>query len=369
MAASLQWADEKGPLEDWTAFAYIPLNGNGCGTFRFTGGRAVPPEATHVMARAVKPDFSGREEILAPIPGCRKLMHTEEETIFCVMSDIHLSSKSGSFRRALRTAGDPDFILLAGDLTNDGKPEQFEQVCRCIEEEAADIPVFAVAGNHDIPLKPLPQVDQSVGSYYRLQDWLCRRARRAGIKWEQDISGAYSAYAGTGGEEIDITGLNAVSHWRRFVFPGGQQLNWLERHLESMEDGKLHIVLCHAPMMSHNPMRRGGTKSPYLSRDEELQQLLDRHSQILFISGHTHISLNELPGCVEYDAGRGNTYVNDACVCPSALHTGETLTAGEWTEGSVMDVRVGRQEIEMIGRSVISGKKISRGYYRISRYI
>ena len=34
MAASLQWADEKGPLEDWTAFAYIPLNGNGCGTFR-----------------------------------------------------------------------------------------------------------------------------------------------------------------------------------------------------------------------------------------------------------------------------------------------------------------------------------------------
>ena len=43
----LFWGDENGVLPDWSAIAYVPLR-DGVGSFFFTGGRAVPREATRV---------------------------------------------------------------------------------------------------------------------------------------------------------------------------------------------------------------------------------------------------------------------------------------------------------------------------------
>ena len=68
IAASLHWADENGALVDWQPFAYLPIETNGVGMYKMEGSRAVPQEATHVLARAVSADLSSVEEILAPIP-------------------------------------------------------------------------------------------------------------------------------------------------------------------------------------------------------------------------------------------------------------------------------------------------------------
>ena len=54
IAAVLCWANSRGELSDWAPFAYVLIAPNGEGQFRFTGHRAVPPEATHVLARAAK---------------------------------------------------------------------------------------------------------------------------------------------------------------------------------------------------------------------------------------------------------------------------------------------------------------------------
>ena len=54
--AILCWGDADGVWQDWTAFAYVPLH-DGQGEFRFTGGRAVPPGATHIYARLIAEDF------------------------------------------------------------------------------------------------------------------------------------------------------------------------------------------------------------------------------------------------------------------------------------------------------------------------
>lgn len=42
------------------------------------------------------------------------------------MSDLHLSKKPWQVRKALKMADGADLVLLAGDLVNDGVPEQFE---------------------------------------------------------------------------------------------------------------------------------------------------------------------------------------------------------------------------------------------------
>ena len=43
-----------------------------------------------------------------------------------VMSDLHLSKKPWQVRCALKMGMDADAVLLVGDLTNDGTPEQME---------------------------------------------------------------------------------------------------------------------------------------------------------------------------------------------------------------------------------------------------
>ena len=62
IVVSLHWADENGALPDWQPFAYFPIEPNGVGMYKMEGGRAIPKDATHVLARAVSADFANVEE-------------------------------------------------------------------------------------------------------------------------------------------------------------------------------------------------------------------------------------------------------------------------------------------------------------------
>ncbi len=358
IAASLYWADENGRLSAWTAFAYLPIQPNGVGEFVFRGGRAIPKEATHVYAEAVHPDFVTRGEILVPIPHLPEVHVTEPSLRFMVLTDLHLSAKPWAVRKALMTASAADGILLTGDMTNDGTPEQMAKFYQYITDLLPDKPVFAVTGNHDFPHDPIPQVPDGVCSYYTMQDALLRNAEQLGWNVEQDVSGAYAAVHG----DTEIIGLNAASHWRRFVFRDGEALAWLDHHLEH-STAKRHILLCHAPLFRHTPMRSSATQ-PYLSRDKELQRIVNQHRNIIFLSGHTHFSTNCLNGCVQKDEN-GNIHINAGSICPTALKPEEPLQPEEWTDGNGVELSFCDQFTEITGISLKSGRKISRCCYRM----
>ena len=91
--ASLHWTDENGVLPDWQPLAYLPIETNGVGTYKMEGSRAIPRNATHVLARSVSADFSSIDEILAPIPKLAQLGIEEPVQHFLVMTDLHLSNK------------------------------------------------------------------------------------------------------------------------------------------------------------------------------------------------------------------------------------------------------------------------------------
>ena len=94
---------------------------------------------------------------------------------FVVMSDLHLSKKPWQVRKALKMGTDADAVLLVGDLTNDGTPEQMELMHKCIFEVLPDTPVFAVAGNHDYPHFPNPIIREGFCDFEALQNWLLIR--------------------------------------------------------------------------------------------------------------------------------------------------------------------------------------------------
>lgn len=267
-----------------------------------------------------------------------------------VMSDLHLSRKPWQVRKALKMGTDADAVLLVGDLTNDGTPEQLALMQECIAEVLPDTAVLAVAGNHDYPHYPSPMIREGICDYPALQDWLLDRQPYPYIL---DDSGAWVVRIG----EIEIIGINCVWHWRRFKFKDGAQLNWLEKHLDS-SDAKWHIILCHAPLLAHNPKR--SDIKPYLSRDEKLQSTIDVHKNILFISGHTHVSMESPVGCVEHDTVRNNIYINDGSIRPTTKLTADGIPEAEPADGNVVEFRIVGNEVVVRVLSAKDGSEIAK---------
>lgn len=360
IAASLHWADENGILPGWSPLACVPVEPNGAACYKMEGGRAVPAEATHVLARAVSQDFSGVEEVLVPIPKPVESIPEERGLRFLVMTDLHLSSKPWQVRKALLKGAGYDAVLITGDMTNDGTKEQLETFFACVQELLPDTPVLAVTGNHDYPAQPLPFVRHGICDYPALQDALLNRAEAMGVPIFRDTSGGWRAVFG----DTEILGLNAASHWRRFTFPEGAQLEWLFWQLQE-STAKRHIVLCHAPLLHHRPYQ--GPEDPaYLSRDPVLQRIVDvQKPNIIFLSGHTHVSMNCREGCAEKDA-RNNFYINCGSIRPTTLKKDEFLQPECWTEGNVVELIMGTRMLTVTGIGMKSAQKISRGHYRFT---
>lgn len=361
IAASLHWADENGALPDWQSFAYLPIETNGVGMYKMEGGRAIPKDATHVLARSVSADFSSVEECLTPIPKLAERTSEEPVQRFLVMTDLHLSNKPWQVRKALSMGRGYDAVLITGDITNDGMQEQLELFWQCVTEVLPDTPVFAVPGNHDYPRFPLPQIPYGICDYLTLQQKLLDRAEGMGISCQQDDSGAYVAAIG----DTEIIGLNAVTHWRRFKFPENAQLEWLMFHLLESKS-KRHIILCHAPLRLHQPYPPENGAC-YLSRDSVLQRIIDvERTEVIFLSGHTHDSMNCREGCVEM-AERNHLYINAGSIRPTTLKPDEPLQPGCWTDGNVVELLIGEEQTTVTGISMKTGQRIARGHYSFSK--
>lgn len=359
LAAVLHWADENGPLPGWTSLAVVPLDAYGQGRFTLPGFRAIPPEATHIAARLVRMEGGCSETLMAALHPAAPVPATPPLACFGVMSDLHLSGKDWRIRSAMRMVQDVDYVLLAGDMTNDGLPEQMAHFRRCIDEELPGVPVLAVTGNHDLPQRPLPLVFTGTDDHPRLQAYLLERAAAMGAAIQADECGAYRAdIAG-----LSIFGLNAISHFRRFTFPEGRQLDWLQDQLNTRTDGR-SIILCHAPLHAHHPNATDKGAPPYLSMDKRLQQLVDQSGRICFIAGHTHVSLSDLTGCAEHDPRRSNIYFNDGSVTLTTLRAPEPMGDPRWTDGVVTRLEIYPQALHICPVSAVSGCRIARGYYR-----
>lgn len=360
LLAVLRWGSAGGPLPDWSPIAYVPIDPAGNGEFFFPGKRAIPRGATHVWAHCVSHDFRRFEDVGTEIPA-RFLPETAQpETAqrFSVLTDLHLASRPWMVKRALRAA-ESDTILLLGDCTNDGLPEQFDAFLVCIAEAAPDRTILPVPGNHDITHPRFIGKDaDGVRSYASFQQTLLTRAAEKGEAFTYDPGSlAWSARRGS----LDLIGLQCVVSGRKFLFPDGAQLDWLERHLEADSDADWHIIQCHAPLLRHNPNRNTG--NPYLDKNSKLQELLDRNGRILFLSGHTHVSPNVIQGGGELDEKTGNLYLD----CGSVVATdtgGETgLMSPDWKDGCITELSVSRGEVQVCMRSIETGIRYPRGCY------
>ncbi len=348
--AVLSWGDADGAWQDWTAFAYVPLH-DGQGEFRFTGGRAVPPGATHLYARLIAEDFRSDSLVCVKIPESQQTQPFGDALTFCAMSDLHLHSRTEHITHALRSANEADALLLAGDQVNDGTGEQLHMFRKLLQDNVR-VPVFAIAGNHDIPKQDDPS--------YAFADLQAQLLAQTGVPVVRDDTGAFTARVGI----AEIIGVQCVKEGRKFCFPDGQ-FEHLEQYMQTPSDAAWRILLCHAPLLRNNPQRTSG--SPYHNREIRLRRIMDANTDVILLSGHIHNSPNDPRGGVEWDAEHGNLYISDGSVCPTTSpNWRDAIVPEEWTKGVRVTLRLKETQAE-IQYDTLNGKHISRGYYRIRK--
>ena len=276
---------------------------------------------------------------------------------FSILTDLHLSAKTWKITRALK-ATESDTIFLLGDSTNDGLREQFDRFNACIAETVPDKVILPVTGNHDVLHASRGDSPDGCENYADFQRCLLEKAEGKGYIVSYAPDGrAYSVRIG----ELDIIGLQCVANKRIFIFPEGKQLDWLEHHMETAS-ASWHIVLCHAPLLAHNPNRNTG--QPYLHKDKRIQEIVDRKGRVIFLSGHTHVSPNILTGNGEYDRAHHNIYLDCGSVVATDTSGEMGLLSPDWKDGCKTELSVTRDEIEICMSSIESGIRFPRGYYR-----
>lgn len=221
---------------------------------------------------------------MTPRPGpvlARLARPAGPETTLAVLADVHADAarEPGSWKchehalDRLRTALDDasrlgaDAVLVAGDLTRDGRPDSFDAVDAAFE--TVDGPVLCVPGNHDVP-KTYRDAPSVHAFRERYTPGVLPYVRRVGAVHVVGLDTASAVEDGSHGRVTD------------------DQLAWLDAVLPTI--GEAVVVVCH-----HNLVDAASHAAPVgieahatVEGADALADVLADHDVPLVVSGHAH---------------------------------------------------------------------------------
>jgi len=172
-----------------------------------------------------------------------------------------------------------DFLLLPGDLTQHGEPENHQWLSERLSK--LPFPVYVIPGNHDIP-NLLPD-EQSIGlkefpDYYRK------------FGYDNPKLLYYSCEVLPGVQLIGLNSNQFDQSGKQLGYLDEQQLTWLEKQLTENQD-KLVLVMVHHNVLEHLP---GQTDHPLgrrymLGNAPMLLKILKKYGVNLVFTGHLHV--------------------------------------------------------------------------------
>src|SRR5947199_1566555 len=194
-------------------------------------------------------------------------------------ADLHFSPQSyDRIREPLsRVRDEADLLVVAGDLTNNGKPEEMHSLLNALVR--LRVPIVAVLGNHDyesgqeqdlIKLMTAEGIKVLDGSSYE----------RDGI----GFAGAKGFIGGFGRGVLTAFGEKEV---KAFVQASIDETMKLERALSMLRAQKTVIVTHYAPVVD-TVKGEPAEIWPYLG-SSRLAEVIDRHGAVLAIHGHAHL--------------------------------------------------------------------------------
>ena len=215
---------------------------------------------------------------------------------FAVLSDLHTPNDGvvappiGRMVDAL-LALHPRFVVITGDFTNgattDGAYRQrkaelwYEAVRIALAPlDAAGIPVFPIAGNHD------SYQDGHRRQYLTAWADLVARAAPIAIRTRPTGGAAYRLDAAPFSYSIDVDGVHlAFAHIvDQHVAP--EVLAWLDQDLAAAAGSRASIVFGHVPAVSI-------MTTPFPPFARQIGDTLARHGAAAYVAGHEHLVWDE----------------------------------------------------------------------------
>lgn len=197
--------------------------------------------------------------------------------------DLHVraSTRDAVARSLARAGSDADVILLAGDLTTLGEPEEAEllgEACRGL-----DVPVIAVLGNHDYHANRVPEVIAALergGVIVLERSWTSVRAGSCEI----GVVGTKGFVGGFPGSHLPDFGETTL---RAVYAEASAEVAALDEGLHAIAAYPLRIVLLH-----YSPTETTLAGEPpgiwaFLGTDRMAAPIL-AHEPDLVMHGHAH---------------------------------------------------------------------------------
>jgi Icc-related predicted phosphoesterase len=193
-------------------------------------------------------------------------------------SDLHFTPQGyDRIREPLSHVKDEaDVLVIAGDLTNYGKPEEMHSLMNALVR--LRIPIVSVLGNHDY------ESDQ--------QDELMKMMTAEGIKvldgssYERDGVGFAGTKGFPGGFGRGMLTAFGEKEIKAFVQAGLDETLKLERALTMLSSSKIVIVTHYAPICETVEGERLEIL-PFLG-SSRLAEVIDRHQAVIAFHGHAH---------------------------------------------------------------------------------
>jgi Icc-related predicted phosphoesterase len=193
-------------------------------------------------------------------------------------ADLHFSAQTqGLLKEQLgKVRDEADVLVLAGDLTNFGRPQEMEPLLNVLVR--LRLPTIAVLGNHDY----------ESGQEAELMRMMTSEGIKVldGTGYERDGVGFAGTKGFIGGFGRGVLTAFGEPEIKAFVKVSIDEAMKLERAMSQLRAAKRVVVLHYAPI-SGTVAGEAQEIYPYLG-SSRLAEVVDRHGAELVVHGHAH---------------------------------------------------------------------------------
>lgn len=194
------------------------------------------------------------------------------------VADIHLKAEEQEKNiRAFSAVNElADALVIAGDFTNHGLPDEMRGVLAVLEH--VRIPIIAVMGNHDHESE---HQDELAGMLrvagVHLLDGHCYEVDGVGFAGTKGFAGGFSPY------ELMPFGEGGI---KNFVEIAEREAIKLDYGLEQLKT-RIKVAITHYAPIKETVVGEPEPIFPFLG-SSRLQRSLDKHKPVLALHGHAH---------------------------------------------------------------------------------